>query len=143
MAAFLFNGVALSEYSLFTSKRPNYGGFNFIFFYLFFCVILCSVALGVLFIANKKNGERFAVKEYVTGKNLACSMAYGVVFFLSEFFALTTTSILPIVIQAPLSFATSVILVAVADYLIYKQKLTKIQFIQMGLALVAGICFVL
>ena len=36
LAVFLFNGVALSAYSMFTSNRPNYGGFNFIFLYLFF-----------------------------------------------------------------------------------------------------------
>ena len=72
-----------------------------------------------------------------------CTLIYGVTFFLSEFFSLETTSLLPIVIQAPLSFAVSVIIVALADYLIYKQKLTKIQLIQIGLAIVSGVCFAL
>jgi len=48
---------------------------------------------------------------------------------------------LPIVIQAPLSFAMDVIIVATIDYLIYKQKLTKIQLLQIGLAILSGICF--
>ena len=77
------------------------------------------------------------------GKPLVCSLIYGVIFFCAEFCALTTTSILPIVIQAPLSFAMNVVIVAIVDYLIYKQKLTKIQLIQIALAILSGVCFAL
>lgn len=143
LAAFLFNGVALSAYSLFTSDRPNYGGFNFIFLYLFFCVLICLLVLTILFWVDKKKKRLLEIKKYVSGKALVLSIVYGVVFFLSEFCALTTTSILPIVIQAPLSFAMNVVMVAIVDYLLYKQKLTKIQLIQIGLAIISGICFVL
>ena len=143
LVAFLFNGVALSAYSIFTSNRPNYGGFNFIFLYLFFCVLICSLVLAVLFSIDKKKKRQLEIKKCVSGKALALSIGYGVVFFLSEFCALTTTSLLPIVIQAPLSFAMNVVMVAIVDYLLYKQKLTKIQLIQIGLAIISGICFVL
>ena len=143
LAAFLFNGVALSVYSIFTSNASEYGGFNFIFLYLFFCVLICILVLAVLFTIDKKKKKPLEIKKYVSGKALVLSIVYGIVFFISEFCALTTTSILPIVIQAPLSFAMNVVLVALVDYLLYKQKLTKIQFIQIGLAIVSGICFVL
>lgn len=143
LAVFLFNGSALSVYSLFTSNRAEYGGFNFIFLYLFFCVLLCALSIGLFFILDKKNGKEFEVKQYIKGKPLVCSLIYGVVFFLAEFCALTTTSLLPIVVQAPLSFAMNVIIVAAVDYLIYKQKLTKIQLLQIGLAILSGVCFAL
>ena len=142
LSVFLFNGVALSVSSMFTSNRLNYGGFNFIFLYLFFCLVICLVALAILFAVNKKK-TGCNLKECVTRKTLVCSIVYGVVFFFSEFCALTTTSLLPIVIQAPLSFAMNVVMVAIVDYLIYKQKLTKIQLVQMGLAIISGILFAL
>ena len=143
LAIFIFNGSALSVYSVFTSNRAGYGGFNFIFLYLFFCVVLCALVLLALYIVSKNKSENFHLKTYLTGKPLACILFYGIVFFCSEFCALTTTSILPIVIQAPLGFAMNVVIVALADYLIYKQKLTKVQLLQIILAIVSGLCFAL
>ena len=141
LAIFLFNGSALSVYSIFTSNRASYGGFNFIFMYLFFCVLICFAVLGALYVLDKKKGKAFTIKHCVTGKPLLLSYAYGITFFFAEFCALTTTTILPIVIQAPLSFAIGVIIVAIVDYVIYKQKLTKIQLIQIGLALASAVLF--
>ena len=143
LAIFLFNGSALSVYSIFTTYRAEYGGFNFIFLYLFFSVLLCTLALVCSSLVRKKKGERVSVKECVKTKPFLCTLAYGVVFSMAEFCALTTTSLLPIVIQAPLSFAVNVVIVAIVDYLIYKQKLTKIQLCQICLAILSGICFAL
>ena len=143
LAIFFFNGSALSIYSIFTTYRAEYGGFNFIFLYLFFCVLLCALAVGFCFIADKRKGKEFGIKSYVNGKPLICALVYGVVFFAAEFCSLTTTSLLPIVVQAPLSFAVEVIIVATVDYLIYKQKLTKIQLFQIVLAVLSGVCFAL
>lgn len=143
LAIFLFNGSALSVYSIFTTYRAKYGGFNFIFLYLFFSVLLCSLGIVASYIIDKKKGETFSVKECVKTRPLICTLAYGVVFSMAEFCSLTTTSLLPIVIQAPLSFAMNVVIVAIVDYLIYKQKLTKIQVIQIGLAILSGIGFAL
>ena len=143
LAVFIFNGSALSVYSIFTSNRADYGGFNFIFLYLFFCVLICALMLGILFACSKRSKKDFIIKNYLIGKPLLCSLLYGIVFFGAEFFALTTTSILPIVIQAPLSFAMNVVIVAIADYLIYKQKLTKLEWLQIALAVVSGVFFAL
>ena len=117
--------------------------FNFIFLYLFFCTVLCGIILFVLWIINKKKGRAFTIKNCVEKKPLICTLAYGAIFSICEFCALTTTSLLPIVIQAPLSFAMNVVIVAVVDYLIYKQKLTKVQIIQIVLAIISGVCFAL
>ena len=146
IAIFLFNGSALSVYSMFTAHQAEYGGLNFIFLYLFLCVVLCGLILGAITLfTKKKNAEQTVERENKSFdfKPVFCALGYGVVFIISEFCAITTTSLLPIVIQAPLSFAISVITVAIVDYLIYKQKLTKIQFIQMGLAIVCAVCFAL
>ena len=141
LAVFLFNGSALSVYSAFTSTSAQYGTFNFIFLYSFFCVIICLIALLILFITSKKRGESFEVKKCITKKPLFYAIIYGAMFCCSEFLSITTTTVLPIIVQAPLIFAINVIIVAIADYVIYKQKLTKMQLIQIALALASGICF--
>ena len=143
LAIFVFNGSALSVYSLFTSNRAEYGGFNFIFLYLFFCAVLCGLVLFVLWAINKKKGSDLAIKNCVEKRPLICTLIYGALFFGSEFLSIMTTTILPIVIQAPLTFAMNVVIVAIVDYLIYKQKLTKIQIIQIALAIISGVCFAL
>ncbi|MGN1053467.1 MAG: hypothetical protein ACI4SH_08790 [Candidatus Scatosoma sp.] len=143
LAVFFLNGSALSVYSTFTTYRAAYGGFNFIFLYSFFCVLLCALPLTILFVLDKKKGRKFGIVNCVKGKPLACTLIYGVAFLLSEFFSIETTVLLPIVIQAPLSFAVSVIIVAIADYFIYKQKLTKLQLVQMALSIISGVCFAL
>ena len=53
IAIFLFNGSALSVYSMFTSQRAEYGGLNFIFLYLFLCVVLCALILGAAALLEK------------------------------------------------------------------------------------------
>ena len=143
IGVFLFNGSALSIYSMFTEHRAEYGGFNFIFLYSFFCVLLCLIGLAaiLLFRGRERGGE-----ECRSGLRIApviCAVGYGVIFTVNEFCALTATSILPIVIQAPLSFAVNLVVVAVADYFIYRQRLTRMQVIQVALAILSGVCFAL
>ena len=136
---FLFNGSALSVYSLFTTKRPEYGSINFIFVYLFFSVILSLIVISIFIIFKRKYLDE--IRECIGYKPILNSCLYGLIFMLAEFCALLNTSILPITIQAPLSFAFSVILIAFVDYFIYKQKLNPIQIIEIILALISGVLF--
>lgn len=142
IGVFLFNGSALSIYSMFTAHRAEYGGFNFIFLYSFFCVLLSLVGLAVLrlFRGRLAAGEG---RDTFRISHLICAVGYGAIFSVNEFCALTATSILPIVIQAPLSFAVNLVVVAAADYFIYRQKLTGIQLVQVTLAILSGVCFAL
>lgn len=141
---FFFNGSALPIYSAFSTYRGEYGGFNFIFLYLFFCVLLCGVSLAFLLLLQKKKGTAVSeIKLCVSLKPLLCTLAYGLLFLFAEFTAIKTTVVLPIVVQAPLKFAVQVIIIAIADFLLFKQKITKIQFVQIGLAIVSGVLFAL
>ena len=141
---FCFNGSALPIYSMFSTDYGAYGEINFIVLYLFFCVILCGAVLAVLGLCDKNRAEvKAEMKASVGLIPLLCTLAYGGVFFGSEFLAIKTTVVMPIVVQAPLKFAVQVIIVAAADYLIFKQRISKIQFIQIGLALISGVLFAL
>ena len=141
---FSFNGSALPIYSMFSTNYGAYGEINFIILYLFFCVILCGAVLAVLGLFGKKKAEvKAEMKASVGLIPLLCTLAYGGVFFGAEFLAIKTTIVMPIVVQAPLKFAVQVIIVAAADYLIFKQRISKIQFIQIFLALISGVLFAL
>ena len=141
---FFFNGSALPVYSAFSTYRGGYGGFNFIFLYLFFCILLCAVALAMLLCLQRKKADPVSnVRMCISTKTLLCMLTYGGGFLLSEFTTIKITEIMPIVVQAPLKFAVDVVMVAMADFLLFKQKITKIQFAQIGLALISGVLFVL
>ncbi|MBQ5927475.1 MAG: hypothetical protein IIX01_06105 [Clostridia bacterium] len=150
LGVFVFNGCALSVYSIFQTHRPTYGGFNFIFLYLLFSILFCLVFLFGLFLFERKkkdDNEResgsVSVKDCLKLRPFLCSCAYGAVFVVAEICSLSAIAILPIVIQAPLAFAVDVIVVATADYFLYRQKLSKLQLFQMALAVLSGICFAL
>ena len=92
---------------------------------------------------RKKADPVSNVRMCISTKTLLCMLTYGGGFLLSEFTTIKITEIMPIVVQAPLKFAVDVVMVAMADFLLFKQKITKIQFAQIGLALISGVLFVL
>ena len=70
-------------------------------------------------------------------------VSYAAVCFASNLLAVLCTSLLPIVVQAPLSFCISVIVLAAADFIIYREKLTKGNVIQLILAAASNLFFAL
>jgi len=139
LAVFLLNGSALSIYSFFTSTNKQYGEINYIFLYSFFCMILCVILIAIIVLCKRGSVPEIAVATKV--KPLLCTVTYGGAFMLSEFCSLLNTSVLPIVIQAPLSFAINIISVAIVDFIFFKQKLTKAQTVQIALSFVVGVLF--
>lgn len=75
---FFFNGSALPVYSAFSTYRGGYGGFNFIFLYLFFCILLCAVALAMLLCLQRKKADPVSnVRMCISTKTLLCMLTYG------------------------------------------------------------------
>lgn len=140
---FLFNGSALPIYSAFSTYRGDFGSFNFIFVYMFFCVILCGMtltALGLLCLRNHCTVKP-EVKKCLSRKPLCCTLVYSCLFLFSEYCSIRATGMIPIVVQAPLCFSVEVILSAIADFVLYGQKMTKMQLVQMVLAVAGGVLF--
>lgn len=138
---FFTNGIALPIYSHFTDVRPDYGEINFIFLYLFFCLTICAVVLCAIMLARRNKNDVAEIKGCVEVKPLICILGYGATFFFSEFLSIVCTQVLPIIIQAPLSFAVSIISVALVDFIFFKQKLTKAQIVQIALSFIVGLLF--
>lgn len=112
--------------------------------FLMICILLCAVALAMLLCLQRKKADPVSnVRMCISTKTLLCMLTYGGGFLLSEFTTIKITEIMPIVVQTPLKFAVDVVMVAMADFLLFKQKITKIQFAQIGLALISGVLFVL
>lgn len=143
IVVFFTNGSALPVYSMFTSNCLDYGQLNYIFLYLFLTFIICMVLYSIISLVTKNKQNQVKDNAYLSKKPFLCSVIYGVVLIASEFFGLTVTTLLPIVIQAPLSFAMVVVLVAIVDYFVYKVKPTKIQIGQMILAVISAVLFAL
>ena len=64
-------------------------------------------------------------------------------FAISESLAMKTTSLIPIIIQAPLSFSLSILFIAVFDKIIFKTKLTKTVILQLILSIACSVLFAL
>lgn len=141
---FLFNGSALPIYSAFSTYRGSFGGFNFIFVYLFFCTVLCGLVLAAVGLLRRKRGGILPeIRACLSLRPLLYTLLYGGLFLFSEYCSILAAGVLPIVVQAPLCFAVEVILVAVADYVLYRQRITKAQYLQIGLAMAGGVLFAL
>lgn len=140
---FFTNGIALVIYSVLTKYRPSVGSWHFILLYSIACVLLSALAVIFFLVRKKRKGETPPHGLKVDRVCLAVIAFYAVSFLLAELMAIVNTTQLPIIVQAPLSFAIPLIILTVSECLIYKMKVTKVMFLEMTLALLSSICFVL
>lgn len=138
---FITNGIALIIYSLMTKYFPEYGYVDFIFLYSSFGCIVALIILLFIILFRRRKGERFEFRNIISVKNLLYIFLYAVLFLSGEFASLYTTGLIPIVVQAPLSFAIQLVIITLFDRLIFKTRLTWINYTQMGLALVCSVMF--
>ena len=139
---FFTNGIALVIYSMLTKHRPNVGYWHFIFLYSVLCVVLA--VLCVLFVLWRKRGEKQEkVRDSVSRVTLVLIALYALFFVMGELMSLVNTTMMPIIIQAPLSFAIPVIILTVSECLIYRMRVTRGMILKMVLALVGSVLTVL
>lgn len=138
---FFTNGVVLVFYSAMTKYRPEYPAPNFIVLYM---AILAAISLipCIVYTVIKK-GNVIPNNDIKLGKQLLLIVAYSVAAVLSEVSSYNCTSLIPIIVQAPLSFTIEIVLTGVADYVMFKAVPDKIQIVQMVLAVICSVCFVL
>ena len=138
---FFTNGSALVVYNLENRYCSDYSYYSFVKEYMLISAALLAVVLVILLLKNRKQfaGE---AKKVATAKNMGIILLYAILFFASDLLSINCAGMIPLIIQAPVSFCVPVIVVALLDYILYREKLTKRNLLQMAAALVCCICFV-
>ena len=70
-------------------------------------------------------------------------LSYAALAVLSERLSISCAGIVPLVFQAPVSFCVSIIVVSALDIVIYREKLSKIEILQIIFAVICNIMFML
>lgn len=138
VVVFFTNGVGLVFYHIFAINNPVFGNFNFIALYSAFGLIIALIALVFLCTARRKNNSFSAIIK-INWKSYLLILLYSILLCVSEALALNTTSIIPVSIHSPLSFAISLVFVTIFDSIFYKTKPNKLQLVQMGAAVLSAI----
>lgn len=151
VALFLVNGLALPILSLFTRMRPAYSGTDFLTISSAFTFLYGGIFLLVLCVCKKKKPSSVpdvgaiekSPERGISKYSVLLIILYAFVYFGSDLLALLCTSLIPIVIQAPLSFSISIVVLTIFDFIIYKERPSKSNMIQMILAVICNIFFAL
>ena len=148
VAIFFTNGVALVIYSLFTTHRAGFGKLHFLAVCAVFCILLGTACLAASRLLGRGKGGATAAGEsasraILSRRLLLVVLAYAAASMTSELFALINTTQLPIIVQAPLGFGISAIVLAVFDRLLYRAPITRGLLLKLALALVGCVLFVL
>ena len=138
VALFFTNGFGLIFYHIFVINNPTFGNFNFIALFSVFGVLIGLLTFVCLCIFRKEKRAFSHIKE-VRGRGYFLILLYALFICASEALTLNATSIIPLSIQAPLSFALAIISVTILDCLFYKTRIKTPQLIQMGAAILSAI----
>ena len=145
IAIFFTNGPALVLFSMVTRYRPAFGSFHFMFVYSLVCALLALAMLCVLMLKKSKKtnekAEKMRLMPRIGRISLIVIAAYAALTTASEVMALINTTQLPIIVQAPLSFAIPVVILTVVERIVYKTPITKSVIVKLALCL--GCCTLL
>ncbi len=138
---FFTNGSALIVFNLKNRFCANITNMDFIAQYMLFSAII--TALYLLLKAFLGNSVFPTLKSTLNKKSIILMISYSILFFVSEILALKCTGLIPLIIQAPITFSVPIITTALIDYAIYKVKLQKYNYVQMLFAFLSCISFIL
>ncbi len=102
---------------------------------MFFSVIIAIIYLVVIQFKRKEAAQ--GIKSALNKKSVIIMISYACMILISETLSLKCSGILPLSIQAPISFALPIITTAVIDYFVYKVRINKLNVIQL---LFASLC---
>lgn len=149
MLSFASNGLGLPISSLITNYRPDLTTFNFLMLSSSISVLLLLIptVLSILYFRKKTKGEALVMGETEQepkSNALKCYLfvvLYGIGSLLTNAISIECVKLIPIAIQSSLSFALTIIITSLFEYIFYKTKLTKYSLLQLILAVVCSILF--
>ncbi len=140
---FFTNGIALVIYSILTKHRPQVSSWSFIALYSLICVVFALLCILFIWMRRDRKKDSAPMHFPINRINLLLIGAYAVCFLIAELMSLANTTMLPIIIHAPLSFAIPVVILTLSESVIYKMRITKGMILKILLALAGSVLFVL
>lgn len=137
---FFTQGLALIIFNIVTRRGMSGGGF--VTQYMTISMLIMVVALLISLLKNPANFKT-ELKRTMSIKSMLIMVGYAVLIFMSDKLSITCAGMVPLIFQAPVEFCVPIIVIAVMDYLIYREKLNKRQFVQLAAAFLSCICFML
>ncbi len=137
---FFTQGSALIIYNLVT--RMGLAGNGFVTLYMAISAILTGIAMIVPFMKNK-NVFQTELKNSLSKTSIFIIVGYAVLNFVSDKLSLTCSGMVPLIFQAPVEFCVPILVIALIDFIIYREKLNKRQLIQLLTAFLSCGCFLI
>ena len=140
IVVFFTQGLALIIFNIVT--RMGLGGGGFVTQYMAVSMLIMGL---VLIISLVKNPSAFKdeLRTTLSKKSLLIMIAYAVLIFTSDKLSITCAGMVPLIFQAPVEFCVPIIVIAIIDYLIYREKLNRRQWIQLLMAFLSCGCFMI
>ncbi len=137
---FFTQGSALIIFNLKTRFCHKVSDMGFVATYMFFTVLLTLLVL--VFMAIKNRSVIGELRRTITLRSVALMIGYAILFLGSEVIALKCAGLIPLIMQAPISFCIPIITTAAMDYIVYKTKLNKSGVLQIVFACLCCACFI-
>ena len=138
---FFTNGSALVVYNLENRFCSDYPYFSFITEYMIISAIVSALIIAILLLA-KKMPVKQTVMPIFNKKTLLIAIGYAALFFIAEFLGIKCAGMIPLIIQAPISFCIPIIITAILDYVLYREKLSRMNVYQIIASLLCAACFI-
>lgn len=142
IAIFFSNGMALVVFKLMSMLRAGFNLGAFITEYMLISAAASLVILALSLIKKNTTPAHGTLVNSFTPAAILIALVYAAAFFISDSFSMKCTTLVPLTIQAPLSFCLPILFTAILEYIVYKQKLTIYDLLQILSAASCSICFV-
>ena len=139
LAVFFTNGSSIVFYRMFTKYRPNFPALHFVSVYAALAVLIAMIAVILIRVFKKKAEQSVSFDA----RSKLIILVYAGILFSGEFVSLLNTAILPIIIQAPVSFALPIIFITVCERAVYKTPITRPLLVRLALAMLYCVLFVI
>ncbi len=141
MIVFFTNGSALIVYNLENRFCSDYPYFSFITEYMLISAIISAVIITVVLLLKKAPVKESVIPVFNV-KTLIIVIGYAVLFFIAEFLGIKCAGMIPLIIQAPISFCIPIVVTAILDYILYRERLNIKNVFQIIAALLCATCFI-
>lgn len=143
ITVFFTNGLALVVFKTKALLRPEFSQSAFVSEYMLIAATVSLILFAYLALRRKNGIGCVEIRKLLGRKALWPIVTYAVLFFLADYLAINCTSMIPLTVQAPLSFCLTILGTAMLEFVIYKQTFNKKDYVQMVFALLCSVCFVL